>query len=119
MVLGLADGITPSPSALVVLLAAVSLDRVGLGIGLIVAFSVGLAAVLATVSLVLVYARQGADWLSRKVPMTGGLATRFSGAMSGEGVIVRVAPLAGACALVVVGVFLTARALSEPGLSIL
>lgn len=119
VVLGLADGITPSPSALVVLLAAVSLDRVGLGIGLIVAFSVGLATVLAMVSLVLIYARQGADWLSRNIPMTGGLATRFTGAMSGEGFIVRVAPVAGACALVIVGVFLTARALSQHGFSVL
>ncbi len=56
--LGLADGLVPSPSTLVVLLAAISLDRIGLGFLLIVAFSVGLAAVLALVSLLLVDARQ-------------------------------------------------------------
>ena len=65
--LGLADGLVPSPATLVVLLAAISLDRIGLGFLLIVAFSVGLAVVLALVSLVLVYARRLLAWLgSRK-----------------------------------------------------
>jgi ABC-type nickel/cobalt efflux system permease component RcnA len=111
--LGLADGLTPSPSALVVLLAAVSLDRIGLGILLIVAFSVGLAAVLASVSLGIVYARRVADWLSLR---GHGLArnpifTWATGSRASQGALTMVVPTLGAVALTVVGVLLTVRAL--------
>jgi nickel/cobalt exporter len=51
--LGISSGIIPCPSALVVLLAAVSLHRVLFGVLLIVAFSVGLAAVLTGIGLAL------------------------------------------------------------------
>jgi nickel/cobalt transporter (NicO) family protein len=51
--LGISSGIIPCPSALVVLLAAVSLHRVLFGILLIVAFSMGLATVLTGIGLVL------------------------------------------------------------------
>lgn len=44
--LGASGGLVPCPSALVVLLSAISLGRVGLGILLLVGFSAGLAAVL-------------------------------------------------------------------------
>jgi ABC-type nickel/cobalt efflux system permease component RcnA len=50
---GISGGLIPCPSALVVLLAAVSLHRVVLGLALIVAFSAGLAAVLTGVGMVL------------------------------------------------------------------
>jgi ABC-type nickel/cobalt efflux system permease component RcnA len=50
---GISGGLIPCPSALVVLLAAVSLHRVLLGLALIVAFSAGLAAVLTGVGMVL------------------------------------------------------------------
>src|SRR4029079_7478718 len=63
---GLADGLTPSPSALVVLLAAVSLHRITLGLALIVSFSVGLAAVLGGISLGLLFFRGAMDGLSRR-----------------------------------------------------
>src|SRR5262249_22533021 len=46
LALGVTGGIVPCPAALVVLLSAVALRRVGFGLFLIVAFSVGLAAVL-------------------------------------------------------------------------
>ncbi|MEE8608916.1 MAG: hypothetical protein V3S55_15035, partial [Nitrospiraceae bacterium] len=46
-----------------VLLATVSLDRIGLPFLLIVAFSAGLAGVLALVSLILAYTRQLLAWL--------------------------------------------------------
>ena len=48
----------PCPAALVVLLTAVSLHRVGFGLTLIVAFSVGLAAVLIAVGMLMVSARR-------------------------------------------------------------
>jgi ABC-type nickel/cobalt efflux system permease component RcnA len=56
--LGISGGIVPCPAALVVLLSAVALRRVGFGLFLIVAFSVGLAAVLIAIGLGMVYARR-------------------------------------------------------------
>jgi nickel/cobalt transporter (NicO) family protein len=55
--LGVSGGIVPCPSALVVLLSAISLNRVGLGLLMIVAFSLGLALVLMAIGLLMVYAR--------------------------------------------------------------
>jgi len=117
--LGLADGLTPSPSALVVLLAAVSLDRLALGLGLVISFSIGLAAVLAAVSLALVYAREIGDSLAARFASSRGLAGRLGALTGGDAVLVRVAPLGGACALVVAGTFLTLRALAGTGIGIL
>jgi nickel/cobalt exporter len=56
LALGISGGILPCPSALVVLLAAISLHRVGYGLLLVVAFSAGLAAVLTAIGLAFVYA---------------------------------------------------------------
>ena len=58
LALGISGGLLPCPSALVVLLSAISLHRVGYGLLLVTAFSVGLAATLTTVGLVFVYARR-------------------------------------------------------------
>ncbi len=118
--LGLADGLTPSPSALVVLLAAVSLNRIGLGLLLIVAFSLGLAAVLTLVCLGLIYARRFLDWMSaRKSSVAGnGYLGRLASRV-GSQTILRVAPVGGACALMAVGLILTVRALSQSDLPIL
>ena len=46
MALGASGGLVPCPSALVLLLSAISLGRVGLGMLLLVGFSAGLAVVL-------------------------------------------------------------------------
>jgi nickel/cobalt exporter len=56
--LGIGGRMVPCPAALVVLLSAVSMDRIGFGLLLIVAFSAGLAAVLVGIGLLMVYARQ-------------------------------------------------------------
>lgn len=115
LALGLADGLVPSPSTLVVLLAAVSLHRIGLGILLIVAFSVGLAAVLAAVSLALIYARRLLDWansrLRHRLADRGSLRWLFR-ALRSEGRLLQLLPLGGAVVLIVVGVLLLARASS-------
>jgi ABC-type nickel/cobalt efflux system permease component RcnA len=58
LTLGISGGIVPCPAALVVLLSAVSMQRIGFGLLLIVAFSFGLAAVLITIGLLMVSARQ-------------------------------------------------------------
>jgi nickel/cobalt exporter len=58
LALGISGGIVPCPAALVVLLSAVSLQRIGFGLLLIVAFSIGLAGVLIAIGLLMVYARE-------------------------------------------------------------
>jgi len=57
-VLGITGGIVPCPAALVVLLSAFSLHRIGFGLFLITAFSLGLAAVLVIVGLTMVYTKR-------------------------------------------------------------
>jgi ABC-type nickel/cobalt efflux system permease component RcnA len=54
--LGVSGGIVPCPDALVVLLSAVALNRILLGLLVIVAFSFGLAAVLIAIGIVMVTA---------------------------------------------------------------
>jgi len=54
--LGLAGGIIPSGSALVVLLSSIALGRLGFGLVLILAFGVGMAVVLVTTGVLLVHA---------------------------------------------------------------
>jgi nickel/cobalt exporter len=56
LALGISGGLLPCPSALVVLLSAISLHRVGYGMALVLAFSVGLAATLTGIGLAFVYA---------------------------------------------------------------
>jgi len=110
--LGLADGLTPSPSALIVLLAAISLDRIPLGVMLIMSFSVGLALVLTCVCLALVYARTLFDWIAAR-RKTDSVRTGVA-----PDALLKLAPLGGAVALFVVGVVLTARALAAPGVAV-
>ena len=75
--LGISGGIIPCPAALVVLLSALSMRRVGFGLILIVAFSVGLAAVLVVIGVLMVYAgrlmsrfREDGPWIHRWLPLT-------------------------------------------------
>ncbi len=90
--MGAAAGLIPCPSALVVLLAAVGQNEIGLGLLLIVAFSVGLAGTLTALGLGVVYARQ----LMPRFRFGGRIATAL--------------PAASAVVIVVVGLALTARA---------
>jgi nickel/cobalt transporter (NicO) family protein len=55
--LAVAGGILPSPTALVVLLASVAIHRVGYGLALIAAFSLGLATALVVVGILALRAR--------------------------------------------------------------
>jgi nickel/cobalt transporter (NicO) family protein len=90
---GVAAGLLPCPSALVVLLSAMALHRVGLGLALIVAFSVGLATTITAIGLVAV------------------LAQRTFGRLSLSGRIVRALPAVSAALILAVGVVITARAI--------
>ncbi|MEV0091847.1 nickel transporter [Streptomyces sp. NPDC050738] len=49
--MGIAGGLVPSPSALVVLLGAITLNRTAFGIGLVLGYGVGMAAVLTAAGL--------------------------------------------------------------------
>lgn len=87
-------GLLPSPSALVVLVAAVTLGRVAFGLGLIAAFSLGLACAIAGIGLLAVRAR---DLVARR---SWSLAARDL-------------PIASAAAILLVGVVLAGRAVTQ------
>lgn len=55
--LGVSGGLVPCPSALVLLLSAVALGRTGLGLMLLVGFSLGLALVLMAIGAMVLYAK--------------------------------------------------------------
>ncbi|MDQ1471529.1 MAG: nickel/cobalt transporter (NicO) family protein [Bryobacterales bacterium] len=55
--LGASGGLVPCPSALILLLSAISIGRVGLGMVLLLAFSLGLAIVLTATGLLVLYAK--------------------------------------------------------------
>jgi nickel/cobalt exporter len=55
--LGASGGLVPCPSGLILLLGAIRFDRIGLGLVLLVAFSLGLAAVLTAIGLAVIYAK--------------------------------------------------------------
>jgi ABC-type nickel/cobalt efflux system permease component RcnA len=69
LVLGVTGGMVPCPAALVVLLSAVALHRTGFGLFLIVAFSIGLAAVLIAMGFVAVYAGRMMAQLPFEAPL--------------------------------------------------
>jgi nickel/cobalt transporter (NicO) family protein len=94
MALAVAGGILPSPTALIVLLSAVSLRRVGFGLALIATFSVGLAVSLIVVGLLALRARDA-------------VSDRLSTALG------RLIPVLSASVIVGVGVFLTVRGLAQ------
>ncbi len=91
LALGITGGIVPCPSALVVLLAAVSLGRIGFGLALIVAFSAGLALVLIAIGILFVAAR---PLLERSLPGPGAfrwlrLLSAAAVALIGLGMLIR------------------------------
>ena len=69
LVLGVTGGMVPCPAALVVLLSAVTLHRTAFGLFLIVAFSIGLAAVLIAMGLAAVYAGRAMSRLPFEAPL--------------------------------------------------
>jgi nickel/cobalt exporter len=82
LTLGISGGLVPCPSAMVLLLAAVALNKTAYGMLLVVAFSVGLAITLTAVGLAFLYARnrfhkprQGARWLQLLPILSAGMIT--------------------------------------------
>ncbi len=68
LALGISGGLVPCPSALVLLLSAIAIGRVGFGLSLVLAFSLGLAAVLTVLGLLLIYAKQRFEKLQLPKP---------------------------------------------------
>jgi nickel/cobalt transporter (NicO) family protein len=89
---GVSGGLLPCPSALVVLLAAISLHRVGFGLLLIVAFSAGLAVTITGIGLAAVLARSTFRRLSF------------------EGRVVSLLPTVSALVIVAAGIGMTVKA---------
>jgi nickel/cobalt transporter (NicO) family protein len=89
---GVSGGLLPCPSALVVLLAAISLHRIGFGLLLIVAFSAGLALTITGIGLVAVLARSA------------------FGRVSLDGRLVSLLPTISALVIVAAGIGMTVRA---------
>lgn len=58
LAVGISGGLVPCPAGLIVMLSAIALGRVGFGFALIVAFSLGLAAVITGISLAIVYGKR-------------------------------------------------------------
>ena len=98
LALGVSGGILPCPSALVVLLAAISLHRVAYGMLLVVAFSVGLAGVLTAVGLLFVYAK--------RLLKSSGTFNRLS----------RVLPIVSAFVITAAGLAICYEALTQAGM---
>lgn len=55
--LGASGGLVPCPSALILLLSAIALNHAALGLGLLLAFSSGLALVLMAIGAMVLYAK--------------------------------------------------------------
>ena len=71
LAMGASAGLIPCPSALVVLLGAISQHQVALGMVLILAFSLGLAAAMTAIGLAVVYAGR----LTARIDFRGRTAT--------------------------------------------
>ena len=95
--LGVSGGLLPCPSALVVMLGAIALGRIAFGLLLIVAFSVGLAAVLTAIGLLFVYARR---WFNH---------------LPADGRVARYVPVASALVISVAGFLIVVQALAQMG----
>jgi len=92
---GVSGGLLPCPSALVVLLAAISLHRVAFGLVLILAFSLGLALSITGVGLLAV------------------LAKHVFARRSFDGALVRALPVVSALVILAAGVAMAASALPK------
>ncbi|MDQ6712783.1 MAG: hypothetical protein M3Z28_06285 [Candidatus Dormibacteraeota bacterium] len=102
VILGITGGLIPCPTALVVLLSALSLHRVAFGMLLILAYSVGLAIVLSGIGIAMA---SGTAMVSRLRPA-------FS--LHGIGRVAALIPVASAAVVAVAGLALTIQAL--PGI---
>ncbi|MEM7343761.1 MAG: sulfite exporter TauE/SafE family protein [Chloroflexota bacterium] len=98
LALGISGGLLPCPSALVVMLSAIALGRVGFGLILIFVFSLGLASVLTAIGLLFVYAGRLFEHIPQQRP------------------IMQMLPLISALIVTLLGLGITIQALSQIGI---
>ncbi|HEX6789282.1 MAG TPA: sulfite exporter TauE/SafE family protein [Gaiellaceae bacterium] len=95
LAVGVSGGLLPCPSALVVLLAAISLHRLAFGLVLIVAFSIGLALSITGIGMAAVLAKKA-------------FAKR-----SFDGLLIRALPAVSAAVILVAGAVMTVHAVGK------
>ncbi len=104
VMMGLAGGLVPSPSALVVLLGAIAVGRVPFGVALVVAYGVGLAVTLVGAGLLIVRFERGVrGWSSRLSTPAGARLNALTNAL----------PLVSGFAIAGAGVLLLARSVAQ------
>lgn len=85
LALGISGGLLPCPSAMVIMLGAVAVNRTAFGLALVLAFSIGLAGVLTGIGLLFIYAGRYSDRLPvpsgarRLLPAVSALFVTFAG----------------------------------------
>jgi nickel/cobalt transporter (NicO) family protein len=99
LALGASGGLVPCPAAMVLLLSAIAIGRVGLGLVLLIAFSLGLAGVLMAIGMLVIYAK---NWL----PESSKNAQHPLWAN-----VLRFAPVLSALVILCVGMLMTAASL--------
>ena len=92
--LGASGGLVPCPSALILLLSAISIGRIGLGLILLLAFSLGLAIVLTATGMLVLYAKN-----------------LFPNRRTQQGVFFRYMPVVSAAVILLIGVVMTSVSL--------
>jgi nickel/cobalt transporter (NicO) family protein len=97
LALGISGGIIPCPSALVVLLGAIALNKIGFGLILVLAFSLGLAGALTAIGMLFIYA--------------GRLFERFPS----QGKLIQMLPVLSALIVSGIGLVISLKALAEIG----
>jgi ABC-type nickel/cobalt efflux system permease component RcnA len=95
MTLGVSGGLVPCPAAMVLLLSAIAIGRVGLGLVLLIAFSLGLAGVLMAIGMLVIHAKSWFPALSK----------------DRQHPLLTFAPVASAFVILCVGVLMTAASL--------
>jgi len=106
LTLGVAGGMLPCPSAIVVMLTAISLGQVVFGMLLIVAFSLGLAVVLTSIGIALTVGKK----LTGRFGATGLLEK------PGFGRAAAALPLVSALGITIAGLAITYQSWNQPGL---
>ncbi len=103
LALGASGGMLPCPSAMVVALSAIGLNRVAFGFLLILAFSLGLAGVLTAIGLAFVYAGK---FINQRMDNHSGLR-----------IVIRVLPVLSALFISILGGILCYEALQQAGVN--
>lgn len=98
LALGISGGLIPCPSALIVMLGAIALNRIGFGLILVLAFSLGLAGALTAIGMLFIYA--------------GRLFERFPS----QGKVLQFVPVFSALFVAAIGIGISVKALAEIGL---